>query len=263
MTFVNEIPVPPIDMVMPELGQALFTYGQIPPLCVCIYMAFKYWQAKKSPLLFYILIAGGLATLLEPIVDVLGLVWFPGEGSWGVFRSFNRVIPVYLFLAYAWYIGGQAMYAYKRMEQGITTRELWQLYGIYAFLNFVIELPGLYLGAYTYYGQKPFEVFGMPAWWAVCNPLTAITLAAIIYKFKPILVGWKLPVIMVLGPVTDGLVNGALNWPVALALNSGSSMWVPQVASVITLCLGLMWNWGLTLITAIDSPTNATKSATT
>lgn len=245
-------PARPANMVMPETAQAIFTFGNVVPLTIILIIAIQYARLHSTPLPFYLLIGGATAVLIEPIVDVLGLVYFPHEGSWGVFRAFDVTIPAFLLPVYAWYVGGQAFLTYRVIEKGVSTRDLFRIWLVLAVVNGILETPGLLMGVYTYYGAQPFQLLGFPWWWTFCNALMPIAVAALAYRLRPFLSGWRLALLVPLVPMTDGLVNGAVSWPTWLALNSGIGYAITYPAAILSFLLAVLFLFTIACAVAND-----------
>ena len=193
---------------------------------------------------------------VEPVVDVLGCVWWPKEGSWVAVHFFNRYMPVFNIFAYACFVGGSTLYLFTRMERGLASKHLWGFYGLLAIINFILEILALDKGVFIYYGDQPFVFFGEPLWWNIVNPLMPITVAAVIYKLKPLLRGWKMLLVIPFVVMSDAAVNLAVGLPTQLALNSGLGLVATHIGALITLCLAILWAWVVSLAVAKDSPMN-------
>ncbi len=244
---LSRIPMPPTDMTMPWGAQALFTIGQFIPFIVFTIIAFRLWRREGTLIPILCMIGGGFAMFMEPVVDVLGLVWFPREGQWRLFEVFGRPIPLFI-VVYFWYVGGQAFLSWRKFERGVTAHDIWRMYGIYMVINVILETPGLLMGVYTYYGKQPFNFWGLPLWWPFINAGMPIVAAAIIYRLRPYLQGWRILGVIPLIPMADGLVNGAAGWPTWVALNTRLPAVVTWSAGVVSMALGVFVMWIVTLV---------------
>jgi hypothetical protein len=226
-------------MAMPQLPQLVFLVANT---LICA-LAFAYAERQRrrtgSAVGFLLLLAGAATVINEPVVDVLGLCWFAKQGSIGLFSAWGVTIPAFMLPVYCWYVGGQSLYAYGAMQEGITANRLYRLYGIFALVNVALELPGLNMGIYAYYGKQPFEVLGFPLWWPICNALMPIVMAALVHVLLPLLRGMNRLLIILLGPMAAGMTNGAIGIPVWVALNSSAPAWVGYCAALVSLVLGL------------------------
>ncbi|MGQ0698454.1 MAG: hypothetical protein ACT4PZ_09440 [Panacagrimonas sp.] len=247
------LPIPPLDMVMPALPQMIFGFGNVIPICIVLFLAWRYLRKTGSPIGFLFLAAGGVATLNEPIVDILGLCWFPQYGTAPLFEAWGVKIPWWMLPVYIWYVGGQAFYTYQRFEQGITTRGVFKLYLTFAIVNGLLETPGLWLGVYAYYGEQPFVFLKFPWWWAFCNALMPMVMAALVFALRPVLVGVRQLAIIPMGLMAVALTNGAVSAPTWLALNSPYGPVVTHLAALVSLGMGLMVAYGIALVVATDA----------
>src|SRR5262245_59476328 len=109
-------PQPPAIMDMDLALQAKFTMMQYPP--IVLMTIFILWSAYKSkPLLpIFIYLGGGIAYIAEPLVNVLGLVWYAPNGINAIWESMGRKVPFFGFLAYAWFLGGMSYVVYDRLK---------------------------------------------------------------------------------------------------------------------------------------------------
>jgi hypothetical protein len=246
------IPAQPADFPMPQTAQMIFTYGNIVPLLLIGILAFRYAQRNRTMLPFQLLLGGLICMFIEPVVDVLGLCYFPHQGSWAAFRAFNVTIPLYMVPVYMWFVGGQAFLVYQMLERGMTRSQIFRIWLTLALVNGALETPGLLIGVYTYYGDQPFQFLGLPWWWTFGNALMPITAAVLVFKLRPYLTGYKSLLIIPLVPMADGLTNGAIGWPTWLALNSGLGYAATYPAAIIS--FGFAWIATYVLAIVVDPP---------
>jgi hypothetical protein len=232
--------LPPVDMIMPHGPQMAFIIGNA-LLCVIAAIAAERYRRRTGSVVGFLLLLAGAATVLnEPVVDILGLCWFAANGAIPLFKAWGVTIPVFMLPVYCWYVGGQALIAYAAIERGVRATELLRLYGLFALVNVLLEVPGLNLGIYAYYGRQPFELLRFPLWWTICNALMPIVMAALVFRLLPYLAGARSLLIVLLGPMAAGMTNGAIAIPVWVALNSGAPLWGTSLAGLISVCLGLI-----------------------
>ena len=244
------VPQPPYDMQMSD-AIGWFTVFIFIPLGVAIAIAFAHLAQGKGPMLLLCLVGGVLAAAFEPIVDVLGLVYFPDPGVHTAFTFMGRPLPWLIVFVYSWYVGGQAYVAYRVIERGIDRAGVFRLWAIFAAINVVLETPGLLGGVYTYYGAQPLDFWGFPLWWSIVNPLMPVVGGALISKVGPELgSGWKLVGVIPLIPMADGIANAATGWPLWIALNSGIGYTVTYPALIVTLGLVMYSLWVVSLAVA-------------
>jgi hypothetical protein len=233
---LSNIPQPPTGMEMNRTAQAIFTIGQAVPCLVLAFFAWRIWQKERSPIPALLMAGGAFAMFMEPIVDVLGQVWFPREGQWVLFETWGRPIPWFI-VVYIWYVGGQSLITFRSLERGAVARDIWKLYGLFFVANLICETPGLYMDLYTYYGDQPLDFFRLPLCWPAVNATMPIVAGALVFLLKPYMTGWRVLGVIPLVPAADGAANIAAAWPVWSALNTRLPDVAVWTAGCITLAL--------------------------
>lgn len=235
----NQIPQPPVDMVMSPYYDLILGANVIVLAAVVIWVA---REALKSKRALPLLILGGaaIASLLECIFDVMVLVWWPQHGPAPEYRILNISVPMWMLAAYPWYIGGMGYYAYRSFRDGMSVAGLWRLYFVGWFANFALEMPPLQIGnIYAYYGNQPFRVLDFPVWMAMTNSLMPILAGALLSAFDDVLKGPRSLLALALVPMAVGSAEIATGWPIWLALNSGQGYAVTYAAGAVVLGLSL------------------------
>jgi hypothetical protein len=236
---LSEFPQPPQGMEMNRTAQAIFTIGQIVPCLVMAFIAWRIWRKERSPIPALCMVGGAFAVFMEPIVDVLGQVWFPRDGQWRMFETWGRPIPWFL-VVYVWYVGGQAFLSYRKLDRGARGRDIWKLYGLFFVVNVILETPGLYMDLYTYYGHQPLNFFRLPLWWPAVNAAMPILAGTLIFLLRPWLKGWRILAVIPLVPAADGMANAAVAWPTWSALNTQLPAAVVWTAGCVTVALACL-----------------------
>ena len=233
---LSSIPQPPQGMHMNTTAQAIFTLGQAVPCLVFAFIAWRIWQKERSPIPALCMLGGAFAMFMEPIVDVLGQVWFPRQGQWVLFETWGRPIPWFI-VVYIWYVGGQSVITFRSLERGALARDIWKLYGIFFVANLICETPGLYMNLYTYYGRQPLNFFRLPLLWPVVNSMMPILAGTLVYLLRPYMKGWRVLGVIPLIPAADGAANIAAAWPTWSALNTRLPTPLIWVAGCVTIAL--------------------------
>lgn len=109
-------------------------------------------------------IGGGIAILYEPLGDILASVLYPVHGQVPWIDLFGRKIPLFIGVLYFWYMSVPAIWFIRAVEHGLTRAALWRLYLMTAAVAIAIELFGVNMDAWIYYGPHPYMVFGVPLW---------------------------------------------------------------------------------------------------
>jgi hypothetical protein len=247
------IPQPPVDKEMPKTAETIFNIFIFIPLGLALGIAALRIKKYKDPVLLYCILGGALAATMEPVVDVLGLVYLRENNALGTFTILDRTMPLYICFVYPWYVGGLGYMASRFFKQGVTTKTLFQLWALDCVIDCLLESPGILMHTYGYYGHQPFNFWGFPIWWGFVNPVMPMVAGALIYKLGPHLAGnhLKLLGIIPLIPMADGLANGACAWPMWITLNQHDvSYVVTYIAGFATLGLSLYAVWMISLVVA-------------
>lgn len=247
-------PQPPAIMDMDQALQTQFTYMQFPP--IILMTVFILWSAykNKSVLPIVIYLGGGIAYIAEPLVDVLGLVWFPPNGINAIFESMGRKVPVFGFLAYAWFLGGLSYVVYDRLKKGMTMKGVWIMFGILVVVECFLEIPGLHMGAYTYYGNQPFIFLKFPMWWPVVNATAPMVAGALVYRMEPHVKPILQPIFVYAVCLSNSLVMAGSAMPLFFVLNTDASLTVTHLVGLLTVATACFFVYMVALVAAKDSP---------
>jgi len=245
------IPAPPTGGVMPKTAETIFNVFIFIPLAAALVWAIREIRRGNSPVLLYCIIGGAFAAVLEPIVDVLGLVYLKEHNALGTFTVLGRTMPLYICFVYPWYVGGLGYLTYRLFDRGVSRRTMFGLWAVIGVVDVLLESPGILLHTYSYYGHQPFDFWGFPLWWGFVNPVMPMVAGALIWAVKPHLTGSQLLALIPLIPMADGLANGATAWPIWAVLNQHDVSYVwTYLASLATLGLALYSVWILSLVLA-------------
>jgi hypothetical protein len=237
----NQITPPPVSMVMPpsaNIAIAIINYTVL--LLVALFMV-REARRTRSALPIFCFLGGCTASLMEPIYDIVGLVWYPQYGPAPLFRFFNVSVPLWLLPAYGWFITGQGYFIYRKFQTGLAANQLWMFYGLFWLADLLLEVPGLTMHIYAYYGPQPFKIFGFPLWMAATNALMPLVLGATLISFQDTLKGWRVWIAAPLVPAVIGFCQIAPGWPIWLALNSGHGIVFTSAASIVTFGLSVLF----------------------
>jgi hypothetical protein len=246
------IPQPPVTDAMPKLPETIFNIFIFIPLGIALALAVRKIVKGQGPVLLYCIIGGALAATMEPVVDVLGLVYLKEVNALGTFTILDRTMPLYICFVYPWYVGGLGYLASRLFRRGVTVRDLFLLWAIDCVVDIFLETPGILAGTYLYYGHQPFNFWGFPLWWGFVNPVMPMVAGALIYKLGPRLdTPLKRLAVIPIIPMADGIANGAAAWPMWGTLNQHDvSYAVTYLAGFACLGLSLFCVWIISLAVA-------------
>jgi hypothetical protein len=217
-------------------------------LCSAIFVGFLGWCSYRAarlrqPAALAILGGGLVATLIEPMLDNLGLLWFARDNVGIAFHLFDRYMPVYVVLGYGFFFGGQAFLAYDGLRKGKPARFLWTLYAAAWVFDLAIESVGHRAGLYRYYGHQPFNLWGVPLWWMFLNPALPVVAGLIFFRLGDRLRGVRSVLAIPLLPIVYGAIYGGAGWPIFMALHSTTNQAVLYGAALATDAFALLVVW--------------------
>lgn len=174
--------------------------------------AVRLWRAKGDTIPLLLIAGGALCVFLEPIVDLLGLCWYPRGSELEIFELLGRPIPFLVLPGYSFFMGGLTVIALHRLEV-VGPRGLLRLYPLMILLELPFEILAVHTEVYVYYGQQPLRIAEFPVWWLFVNTMVPVVAAVLLRPMRPWLVGPMVLVVIPLLPAVDAGVNAAFAWP--------------------------------------------------
>jgi hypothetical protein len=198
-------------------------------LMVVLTLGFFTWWAfserKLGPALPLFLIGGALSGLMEPWLDNVVLVGYPVHQITPVFTAFERPVPIFVPIGYAWFCGGLLYVLYRAFERKFDAGRIWTLYGIIAVVDFVAIGLSAWLGILVFFGDPPMKIAGFVVWWAGIDALQIVLGATLAIFLVPRLRGYQQLWLVLIPSVVLGAAAGIVGWPISTAINSGWPMW--------------------------------------
>jgi hypothetical protein len=236
MAMGDQIPAPPIQMVMPATGQVVFT-----AIWAAVVLGFAGYAARellvrRTPLPLVLLAAGAVCYFNEPIDDVLGLVWHPRPGQWVALDTLSPV-PVWGVFVYMALFGGIPYLMFQAFQRGVTAKQIWTWIGVFWVADIAVEIPALHFGMYDYFGNPPFEVAGLPLYWFAINIGGPLETALILFVGAQFFRGWRMLLVLPLPMILDAAGSVGAGWPVFSALHAQASTPVKYLAALGTLAI--------------------------
>jgi hypothetical protein len=234
---LTAIVAPPRDMATPlaEQRTALLAIGAL--VALMLLAALWRWRRTGNPTGVLLLVGGLACSLNEPLVDLLGHCFFPGDG-WISHTFFGYPVPVWVVLAYVGFFGGLTWLTVELLRSGTSRRTVRLGVGAVWVLNLILEMPLLASGLYVYYGEQPFSVGGFPVSWLVINSLGSMSAAVVVVRLSGWFVGAR-RALLVLVPYVTYLWSWVLAMPNFVALNAEVPTEVRWLATAVSFLLGL------------------------
>ncbi|WP_275629432.1 MULTISPECIES: hypothetical protein [unclassified Pseudomonas] len=164
-------------------------------------------------------VGGFICSVLEPMLDHLGHLWWPTNLPGPAFIGFDLHIPYLIPPCYVFFIAMTGYWAYLRMKSGLDMKGVFVVWLIISMSDVIMEIPGTSTGAYTYYGDASFKIFGFPLAWGWMNGTSMLLVGFLLWLVNPYLSGLK-RLYVILVPVTAmGAAYGMVSWPYFMSLN--------------------------------------------
>lgn len=229
----------PVALTMPAGWEAVYTAAVLVAFVAMSANAVRLWRADRDGLPLLLMAGGALCVFLEPMVDVLGLCWYPRGSGLELFELMGRPIPFLVLPGYTFFMGGLTVIALHTLRTRGATGLL-RLYPLMILLELPFEILANHTGVYTYYGQQPLRVGDFPLWWLFVNTMVPVVAAVVLRPLRRWLTGSVAALVVVpLLPAVDAGVNAALAWPTWTVLNSDVPMAVTQLAGLATCALAV------------------------
>ncbi|MHB8695171.1 MAG: hypothetical protein ACYDHH_28395 [Solirubrobacteraceae bacterium] len=240
-------PPVPSQLRMPHGWETVFLVAVTVFSAVALAWAVRRWRTDRDPVPLVMLLAGTCCAVLEPLVDVLGLCWYPRGQLIQAFQLMGRPIPLYVIFGYTMEFGGATIVALELLRRRGPSA-LWQFWAWNMVFMMAFELFAVHTKTYVYYGPQPLRILDWPIWWAPVNGLVAVGSAVAIHALRPR--GRAVLAIVPLVLMVDAGVNGAAGWPVYTALWSDMSQAVRQACGLATCGLAAFGVWLATRLAA-------------
>jgi hypothetical protein len=225
-------------MPTPEPAGIIFLIGtSIIMSAILLWWAFGGERKRNGWVLPLIFMGTAFSSIMiEPIYDNTLLYWYPAENPLSFFRAYDRTIPLFVPLGYAWFFGGSAYFTWRVIEGGATARHIWALFAVTVVVDWLAVSICEWLGLSAFYGNQPYHLIGSPLWFSFCDATDGFVLGAALAIFMPHLQGARRLWLLILPSFTYASTLGSTTAPVSLALNSGWStpvVWAGGTATML------------------------------
>lgn len=205
-------------------------------------LAIRDFLKTRSTMALFVTLSAPMIIFPEVFVDLMGDVWYPLSASDHAFTILGRQMGV--FIIAGWFgFGSLFMYlTYKVVDAGLSTKTIWQCFlgacvGATVFEEILQNMGGMYL----YYGNQPLIVlWKLPWWWTPCNAGGVFLAAALAWRFRSELTGWRGLAMLAITPASVGGVYGFIALPSWIVVNARYNWWITQAGGLATIALGLV-----------------------
>lgn len=233
------LPVP-ADYMANELVGNLFTiwaggFG----LAVIPWAIYCYFK-KQNDIPILLIIGGFICSLIEPMLDHMGHLWYPTNLPGPAFIGFDLHIPYLIPPCYVFFIAMTGYWAYTRMKTGLDVKGVFVTWFLISMTDVIMEMPGTATAAYIYYGDAPFKVLGFPVVWGWLNGTSMLMVGVLVYIIEPYLKGWNRLWLIPSVVTAMGAAYGIVAWPYFMALNWDMPWIATRLLALLSLGLSLM-----------------------
>lgn len=233
------LPVPE-DYLANELVGNLFTiwaggFG-IAVIPWALYCYFK----KQNDIPLLLIIGGFICSLLEPMLDHLGHLWWPTNLPGPAFIGYDLNVPYLIPPCYVFFIAMTGYWAYTRMKAGLDVKGLFITWLLISMTDVIMEIPGTATQAYIYYGDASFKIFGFPLAWGWLNGTSMLMVGVLVYLIEPYLKGWNRLFLIPSVIVAMGASYGMTAWPYFMSLNWDMPWIATRLLTLLSLVMCLM-----------------------
>jgi hypothetical protein len=172
-------------------------------LVVVVAVTFNCWK-HQDWIPAWLLVGGLLGVCLEPVMDVVGLVWYPPQGNWAVLHMHGVSVPVLCVAGYVWLYGGLGGLSYILLRNGASRIDLFRAFVALVILLMAIEFAGSGTGVYHYYGDQPLRIFDYVAYQGFVNAAIPIIIGFTAHLLQPHVTKWRAVLVIPVVPFAIG-----------------------------------------------------------
>jgi hypothetical protein len=214
------IPQPPVGQPLSLTGQTVLTIATSLAALGFVLFTARLCLRRRTWAPAMLLASGMLCLVLEPVYDDQFHIWFHDGGRmWGTYSAYGMTQPVWVPITYAWCYGGLALLVWRRLVDGMTRTGLLWMTGVLWTIFTVFELVGINLGVYTYFGDHPFRVLGLPVWVEVPNTVLTVVAAVAFARLEPLLRGPERASLLAVVPAAFAMLSFGAAFPTLVVIS--------------------------------------------
>jgi hypothetical protein len=205
----------PLNLTM----QALLTFASWSIALALIAAAVYKSRQQKTPFYVFLILAGAVAALAEPLYDVGFKLLFYIPGQWTLFTYAGIPQPVWTISGYVTLYSGPALLICERLARGMDKRTFWKWAGVTLLASVIFESVGIEGGTYTYWGPYPLRLFEYPLAVGILETTFVMLFCACANAYRQrIPAGWGLVGLLVLFPGVFYFVNFGIGAPLLVTI---------------------------------------------
>ena len=233
------IPTPPHNTPYMSTNNIIATVCMTAVGLIGVGLGIREIRGTGSLLPLMLALSGAVICIPEVFYDVIGAVYFPWSESNHAYTILGREMPWWIVAGWFGY-GAFMIFIYKVLESNPRTKMIWLMWAGAAASSVMFEEILLSMGVYHYYGNQPLVIISqLPWWWIPCNSVGVFLAAAIAYRYREQLRGWKSISMLLITPLSVTAVYGFIAMPSWIAVN-GNYPWLPtQLLGMLTIAFGV------------------------
>jgi hypothetical protein len=236
------LPTPPLDAAYSGRNTVISIIWLGAVALLGFGLAIRDYRRARVALPLFVTLSAPMIIFPEVFVDVMGAVWYPVGAHDHAFTILGRHMG--WFIVAGWFgFGSLFMYtSFKVFQLRLSTRAIWLAFfgaclGATVFEEILQNMGGMYV----YYGNQPLIVlWKLPWWWTPCNATGVFLAAAIAYRLRDQLRGWRGLAMFAITPAAMGAAYGFIALPSWIVLNGDYSWWITQIGGLASIALGLV-----------------------
>lgn len=238
---IGELPIPPV-MPYNSYNVSIATTILLILAGLAVISSIRDSYKFKSMLPFALALSGAAVVIPEVFVDILGCIYWPWEPGKVAFSIMGRHMT--WFTVAVWFAYGSivAYGSYAFLLRNSSTKKIWCWLGFAGILNILFEeimlnIPGLYV----YYGNQPLILLTkMPWWWLAVNVSGMFISAALTFRLKEYLKGWRAMLAILITPTVYLGSFSFAGMPAAIVVNGQFPWVIMQLGGIITVCFSFV-----------------------
>jgi hypothetical protein len=194
-------------------------------------------------------LGGLICSLAEPMLDLIGHLWYPRNLPGPAFKGFDLSVPLLIPPCYTFFVSGMGYIAYRQFAKGgMTVRKVFLLWLAISSTDLALEIPGVSANVYKYYGKEPFTIFNFPLHWGWMNGTSFLCVGFLLWLLVPRLQGARKILLLLATTLAFTASYGIVGWPAFLALNWKMSFFAMHLVDLGSLALALLVVYGIALV---------------
>ncbi|KAK2757131.1 putative membrane protein [Colletotrichum kahawae] len=234
-----DLPTPPTDLPYSKTNNIICMVVMTLIGLSAVVLGARDAQKQRSLLPLILPLSGAMIAFPETFIDVLGCIYYPWTVENASFHLVGREMPPWIPI---WFGYGSLMQInLQLLVNNASTKTLRWFLGLMMVSDLVVEEILLPIGVYHYYGNQPLVILNMfPWWWMAPNSIGVFLATALAYRYRSVLVGWKVVGVLFLTPMSVGAIYGFICFPVWVAINGDWGWLVTQLLGLLTMTFGFV-----------------------